>query len=159
VDAGTPITWPLQHEINGVLLGALVGIGLAITLLHGGAVLIIVFAVGALILGVLSVLPVGGADMPVIIALLNSFTGIAAAVTGFVLGNDALIVAGALVGASGSILTMLMSKAMNRPSPTSSSAPSASWPRTAGRGQAPSTATSVRPTSKTWRCSSPTPSR
>jgi len=112
---GTPITWPLQHEINGVLLGALVGIGLAITLLHGGAVLIIVFAVGALILGVLSVLPVGGADMPVIIALLNSFTGIAAAVTGFVLGNDALIVAGALVGASGSILTMLMSKAMNRP--------------------------------------------
>jgi NAD(P) transhydrogenase subunit beta len=53
--------------------------------------------------------------MPVIIALLNSFTGIAAAVTGFVLGNDALIVAGALVGASGSILTMLMSKAMNRP--------------------------------------------
>jgi NAD(P) transhydrogenase subunit beta len=64
---------------------------------------------------VLSVLPVGGADMPVIIALLNSFTGIAAAVTGFVLGNDALIVAGALVGASGSILTMLMSKAMNRP--------------------------------------------
>jgi NAD(P) transhydrogenase subunit beta len=112
---GTPITWPLQHEINGVLLAALVGIGLAITLLHGGAVLIIVFAAGALALGVLSVLPVGGADMPVIIALLNSFTGIAAAVTGFVLGNDALIVAGALVGASGSILTMLMSKAMNRP--------------------------------------------
>jgi NAD(P) transhydrogenase subunit beta len=112
---GTPITWPLQHEINGVLLGGLVGVGLAITLMHGGAPLIIVFAVGALALGVLSVLPVGGADMPVIIALLNSFTGIAAAVTGFVLGNDALIVAGALVGASGSILTMLMSKAMNRP--------------------------------------------
>jgi NAD(P) transhydrogenase subunit beta len=112
---GTPITWPLQHEINGVLLAALVGIGLTITLTHGGPLLIIVFAAGALTLGVLSVLPVGGADMPVIIALLNSFTGIAAAVTGFVLGNDALIVAGALVGASGSILTMLMSKAMNRP--------------------------------------------
>jgi len=112
---GTPITWPLQHEINGVLLGGLVGVGLAITLLHGGAVLIIIFALGALTLGVLSVLPVGGADMPVIIALLNSFTGIAAAVTGFVLGNDALVVAGALVGASGSILTMLMSRAMNRP--------------------------------------------
>ena len=60
-------------------------------------------------------LPVGGADMPVIIALLNSFTGIAAAVTGFVIANDALVVAGALVGASGSILTVLMSKAMNRP--------------------------------------------
>ena len=112
---GTPITWPFQHELNGVLLMVLVGIGVAITVTGGGPGLMIAFVVGALLLGVMGVLPVGGADMPVIISLLNSFTGIAAAVTGFVLGNYSLVVAGALVGASGSILTVLMSKAMNRP--------------------------------------------
>jgi len=111
---GTPITWPLQHEINGLLLGALVGVGIAITVSGGGAVLMIAFVIGALALGIMAVLPVGGADMPVIISLLNSFTGTAAAVTGFVIANDALVVAGALVGASGSILTVLMSRAMNR---------------------------------------------
>ena len=62
----------------------------------------------------LFVVPIGGADMPVIISLLNSFTGLAAAMTGFVLSNDVLIVSGALVGASGTILTLAMSKAMNR---------------------------------------------
>ncbi|MGD1035407.1 MAG: NAD(P)(+) transhydrogenase (Re/Si-specific) subunit beta [Candidatus Dormibacteria bacterium] len=112
---GTPITWPFQHEINGVLLGALVAIGLVIMITGGGGALMIVFFIGALALGVMAVLPVGGADMPVIISLLNSFTGVAAAVTGFVIGNYSLVVAGALVGASGSILTVLMSKAMNRP--------------------------------------------
>src|ERR1035441_1893267 len=111
---GSPITWPLQHEINGLILGALVGIGIAIVVTGGGGLLMIIFVAGALVLGVASVLPVGGADMPVIISLLNSFTGIAAAVTGFVIGNYALVVAGALVGASGSILTLLMSRAMNR---------------------------------------------
>ena len=68
----------------------------------------------AALLGILFVLPIGGADMPVIISLLNSFTGLAAAMTGFVLGNNVLIISGALVGASGTFLTMLMSKAMNR---------------------------------------------
>ncbi len=68
----------------------------------------------ALLIGVAAVLPIGGADMPVVISLLNSFTGLAAAATGFVLGNDALIIAGTLVGASGTLLTQLMSKAMNR---------------------------------------------
>jgi NAD(P) transhydrogenase subunit beta len=111
---GTPITWPFQHELNGVLLMVLVGIGVAITVTGGGPGLMIAFVVGALLLGVMGVLPVGGADMPVIISLLNSFTGTAAAVTGFVIGNYALVVAGALVGASGSILTLLMSRAMNR---------------------------------------------
>ena len=112
---GTPITWPLRHETSALLLLALIGLGTAVVVTGGGAVLIILFAIGALGLGVTAVLPVGGADMPVIIALLNSFTGTAAAVTGFVLGNDALVVSGALVGASGAILTMLMSRAMNRP--------------------------------------------
>ena len=68
----------------------------------------------ALLLGVALVLPIGGADMPVVISLLNSFTGLAAAATGFVLDNNALIIAGTLVGASGTLLTQLMSKAMNR---------------------------------------------
>ena len=68
----------------------------------------------ALLIGVAAVLPIGGADMPVVISLLNSFTGLAAAATGFVLSNNALIIAGTLVGASGTLLTQLMSKAMNR---------------------------------------------
>jgi H+-translocating NAD(P) transhydrogenase subunit beta len=68
----------------------------------------------ALVFGVLFVLPIGGADMPVVIALLNAFTGLAAAAAGFVLHNNVLIVAGALVGASGTLLTMLMGRAMNR---------------------------------------------
>ena len=69
----------------------------------------------ALLLGVLFVLPIGGADMPVVISLLNSFTGIAAAASGFVLHNDLLIVSGSLVGASGTLLTRMMGQAMNRP--------------------------------------------
>ena len=68
----------------------------------------------ALVFGVLFVLPIGGADMPVVISLLNAFTGLAAAATGFVLHNNVLIVSGALVGASGTLLTMLMGRAMNR---------------------------------------------
>ena len=73
-----------------------------------------VFLILSLALGALFVIPIGGADMPVIISLLNSFTGLAAATTGFVLSNDVLIVSGALVGASGTILTIAMSRAMNR---------------------------------------------
>ena len=68
----------------------------------------------SLVLGVLFVLPIGGADMPVVISLLNSFTGLAAAATGFVLSNNVLIISGALVGASGTLLTLMMGKAMNR---------------------------------------------
>src|SRR4029077_250620 len=67
-----------------------------------------------LIFGITMVLPIGGADMPVVISLLNSFTGTAAAMTGFVLGNSVLIISGALVGASGMLLTLLMARAMNR---------------------------------------------
>src|SRR5208283_5196487 len=69
---------------------------------------------GALLLGALFVLPIGGADMPVVISLLNACTGLAAAMTGFVLANNVLIISGALVGASGTLLTILMGKAMNR---------------------------------------------
>ncbi|TMB93191.1 MAG: NAD(P)(+) transhydrogenase (Re/Si-specific) subunit beta [Chloroflexi bacterium] len=127
---GRPLTYPLQKAVNAVLLAAIVAIGVYLTvttqplstnLVHDYAPLH--FAVSPLFpiflglcvaLGVLFVVPIGGADMPVIISLLNSFTGLAAAMTGFVLSNDVLIVSGALVGASGTILTQLMSKAMNR---------------------------------------------
>ena len=112
--------------------GQLVTIGLAIVAVLGTAALILgaagvltlgssatlgllfVVVLAGLIFGVTMVLPIGGADMPVVISLLNSFTGTAAAMAGFVLGNPVLIIAGALVGASGAILTKLMADAMNR---------------------------------------------
>src|SRR5258708_4767449 len=111
---GRPITYQWQREGNAALLAAIVAIGIVIVIMGHGIALLVVFVLLALALGVLFVLPIGGADMPVIISLLNSFTGTAAAMTGFVLGNNALIVAGALVGASGTILTQIMSRAMNR---------------------------------------------
>ncbi len=110
---GKPLRYAGQHYVNLTLL-AVVGI-IAVSLL--AFTLPPVFAVyvfAALILGLLVVLPIGGADMPVVIAVLNSCTGLAAAVTGFLLSNNVLIVAGALVGASGALLTQAMSKAMNR---------------------------------------------
>jgi NAD(P) transhydrogenase subunit beta len=76
--------------------------------------LLLLVVIGALVFGVMFVLPIGGADMPVVISLLNAFTGLAAAATGFELESNVLIVSGALVGASGTLLTMKMSRAMNR---------------------------------------------
>jgi NAD(P) transhydrogenase subunit beta len=111
---GRPITYPAQKALNAALFAAIIVVGIVIVVMGHGIGLLALFIVLALVLGVTFVLPVGGADMPVIISLLNSFTGTAAAMTGFVLGNNVLIVAGALVGASGAILTQLMSKAMNR---------------------------------------------
>jgi NAD(P) transhydrogenase subunit beta len=111
---GRPITYPGQKFVNLALLAACVG--LAVTLDSGVQdewLLWVVIAGGALF-GVLFVLPIGGADMPVVISLLNAFTGLAVAVAGFELENNVLIVAGALVGASGTLLTMLMGRAMNR---------------------------------------------
>ncbi len=111
---GRPITFPAQNAFNGVLLIALVVAGVYFVAAHAEGAILAGIALGALLLGVLLVLPVGGADMPVIISLLNSCTGLAAAATGFVIGNNALIIGGTLVGASGTILTILMSQAMNR---------------------------------------------
>ena len=111
---GTPITYPGQQVVNGLL--ALVILALAVVLLTvtSSAIVITVLLALALVLGVAFVLPIGGADMPVVIALLNAFTGLAVAASGFVLDNFALIVAGTLVGASGTLLTKLMSDAMGR---------------------------------------------
>jgi NAD(P) transhydrogenase subunit beta len=110
---GRPVTWPLQKLINGALLVAVLSLAVAASLNVRDAYMFAILAV-ALVIGVAAVLPIGGADMPVVISLLNSFTGLSAAATGFVLSNDALIIAGTLVGASGTLLTQLMSKAMNR---------------------------------------------
>ncbi len=111
---GKPIQFPLQRVINAALLLGIVLVGAVIVSGSGGSgALWLVFAL-ALGLGALFVLPIGGGDMPVVISILNSLTGLAAALTGFVLHNQMLVVAGVLVGASGTLLTLLMSKAMNR---------------------------------------------
>jgi NAD(P) transhydrogenase subunit beta len=100
--------------INAILLIALLGIAVAIGMGSTSVALYIALAAGSLLFGIMVVFPVGGADMPVIVSVLNSCTGLAAASTGFVLHNVALIIAGTLVGASGALLTNLMCKAMNR---------------------------------------------
>lgn len=113
--SGRPMEFRGQHLVNLVVLILILGGALAaIVGLQAPSSMAVAVALGALGLGVLFVLPVGGADMPVIISFLNSLTGLAAAATGFVLANDLLIVAGALVGASGTILTLIMSRAMHR---------------------------------------------
>jgi NAD(P) transhydrogenase subunit beta len=113
VITGQPVLLPFGRLINVVL--AVVAVGTAVFMFTTAslpALLILVLA--ALAFGVMMVLPIGGADMPVVISLLNAFTGTAVAMAGFVISNWALIVAGALVGASGGILTKLMADAMNR---------------------------------------------
>ena len=115
---GRPITLrQLQQPLNVILLLAAVGCAIAIIAGADVEILMIVILIAAAVLGVMVVLPIGGADMPVVISLLNAFTGLSAAAMGLALQNTALIVAGMIVGASGSILTNLMAKAMNRSIP------------------------------------------
>jgi proton-translocating NAD(P)+ transhydrogenase subunit beta len=112
-----PFKVPMQHAVNGglaLLIALLVIVMLNSTSIGLHITLYIFIALLASALGVLVTNPIGGADMPVVIALLNSYSGLAAAATGFVIGNTVLIIAGSLVGASGIILTKLMCKAMNR---------------------------------------------
>lgn len=112
---GRPITWPGQKIFNLLLFTGVVVV--MAFLLAGGQQDMLFYGLlaVALVLGITLVLPIGGADMPVVISLLNSFTGCAAGLAGFVLGNTALLIGGGLVGASGLILTLDMCKAMNRP--------------------------------------------
>jgi NAD(P) transhydrogenase subunit beta len=112
---GKPVMFRGQQVVNGLLLAGAVLFGILFARNPESHYSILILGViVALVLGVFAVLPIGGADMPVVISLLNSYSGLAAAAAGFVLNNNMLIVAGSLVGASGIILTRIMCKAMNR---------------------------------------------
>jgi len=113
---GRPITYPAQQVINAVVAAVIVGLIIAILVTSSTALLWILLVL-SLLLGVIFVLPIGGADVPVLISLLNSFTGLAVAASGFTLDSNLLIVAGTLVGASGFLLTRMMSQAMGRSLP------------------------------------------
>ncbi len=110
---GRPVTYAGQQILNAILGAGALGLIVAI-LVTGSSTLLWVLLALAFLLGLAFVLPIGGADVPVLISLLNSFTGLAVAASGFTLGSNLLIVAGTLVGASGILLTRLMSKAMGR---------------------------------------------
>jgi NAD(P) transhydrogenase subunit beta len=112
--SGQPITFKGQHLLNLLLLIAFVAASVLVFLDPSQVNYILILVVISLVLGILTVIPIGGADMPVVISLLNSYSGMAACATGFILNNNVLIVAGSLVGASGIILTQIMCKAMNR---------------------------------------------
>jgi len=111
---GKVVKYPLQHPLNLILILFVLAAGVYLLLNPSLIAVVVLITFISLLLGVLLVLPIGGADMPVAISLLNSYSGLAGSTTGFVLGNNELIIAGALVGASGIILTNIMCKAMNR---------------------------------------------
>ena len=110
-----PIRFPMQMQLNALVLVGILALGGVVTAGQSGISGVLMIAALATLLGILAVLPIGGADMPVVVSILNSCTGVAAALTGFVVHNQLLVVAGALVGASGTLLTFMMARAMNRP--------------------------------------------
>jgi NAD(P) transhydrogenase subunit beta len=112
--SGTPVTYPGQQVVNIVLTLGWIALAVVLLTVNSSGTVITLLVVLALAVGVGFVLPIGGANMPVVISLLNACTGLAVAASGFVLDNFALIVAGSLVGASGTLLTKLMSDAMGR---------------------------------------------
>ncbi|WP_284944493.1 NAD(P)(+) transhydrogenase (Re/Si-specific) subunit beta [Acidisoma cladoniae] len=111
--SGTPIMLPNRHVINAALLASLIVL-IVIFILTQAHIVFWLIVIAALALGVLMIIPIGGADMPVVVSMLNSYSGWAAAGIGFTLGNLALIITGALVGSSGAILSYIMCAAMNR---------------------------------------------
>ncbi len=111
---GTPVTFKGQNAFNFALFFALIGMFFYLIFVPGQALVFYIMTALALVFGVLFVMPIGAADMPVVISLLNSYAGLAACATGFALGNNILIIGGALDGASGLILSIIMCKAMNR---------------------------------------------
>ena len=111
---GRPITWPFQNVVNLALLAGTVGLFGWLVVTPANPLAFWLMLALSFLIGILMVLPIGGADMPVVVSLLNAYAGLAAAATGFAIGNNVLIICGALNGASGLLLSMLMSKAMNR---------------------------------------------
>jgi NAD(P) transhydrogenase subunit beta len=112
--SGKPVTYPFHNIVNLVVSFAIIAMGSYLVLVSADMDLFLIMIIVTLILGMIMVLSIGGADMPVVISLLNSYSGLAAAATGFAVNNMVLIISGALVGASGLILTSIMCKAMNR---------------------------------------------
>jgi NAD(P) transhydrogenase subunit beta len=110
---GRPLTFPAQQAVNAAQFAAAILFAVLAGATENG-IWMVLLLVAALVFGTLLVLPIGGADMPVVISFLNAFTGLAAAATGFSLQNNALIIGGTLVGASGTLLTIMMGRAMNR---------------------------------------------
>jgi NAD(P) transhydrogenase subunit beta len=110
---GRPVQFPAQRPINLAVLAVAVLLGILLLPTQSGF-LVLLFFLAALAFGVLMTLPIGGGDMPVVISLYNAFTGLAVGFEGFAIGNAALIVAGTVVGAAGTLLTLLMARAMNR---------------------------------------------
>lgn len=112
---GKPLLFAGQKLVNGILLALILAWGVVYSIYpEANYPIFLAIILGSLVLGILAVIPIGGADMPVVISLLNSYSGVAACAAGFVVKNNVLIVSGALVGASGIILTSIMCKAMNR---------------------------------------------
>ena len=107
------IWFPLQQFVNIAVVAGAVVLAIAFIITHSWLFFVLFFGLSA-IYGVLMTIPIGGADMPVVISLFNAFTGLAVACEGFLLGNEAMIIAGTLVGSAGSLLTLLMARAMNR---------------------------------------------
>ena len=115
VMTGKPITFPAQKLLNGVLFAVILALTVWLVMdAHAPHAAFYALVVLSLLLGVMLVIPIGGADMPVVISLLNSYSGLAGAMTGFIIQNEVLIISGALVGSSGIILSQVMCKAMNR---------------------------------------------
>ena len=110
---GAPVSFSGQHQLNLVLALAMLGLGIAFCVTQSWTPFVLMTAI-AFVLGVLIIIPIGGADMPVVVSMLNSYSGWAAAGIGFSLNNSMLIIAGSLVGSSGAILSYIMCKAMNR---------------------------------------------